>query len=69
MVRQEIKQIHDKVMQNERPQNLDDYIRAMQQREVRIIPSINKQGRLQGFRFEYKGHNLKGSEVRRSMSG
>jgi len=34
-----------------------------------VIPSINKSNQLQGFRFEYKGINLKGSEVHRSMTG
>ncbi len=41
----------------------------MQQNEIKVIPSINRQNQLQGFRFNYKGHNLKGSEVHRSMSG
>jgi hypothetical protein len=34
-----------------------------------VIPSINKSNQLQGFRFEYKGVNLKGSDVHRSMTG
>ena len=41
----------------------------MKQNDVKVIPSINKAGKLQGFRFEYEGHNLKGSEVHRSMAG
>ena len=40
----------------------------MKQRNIDVIPSINKSNKLQGFRFEYKGQNLKGSEVHRSMS-
>jgi len=40
----------------------------MERNNVKVIPSINRQNQLQGFRFEYKGTNLKGSEVHRSMS-
>lgn len=68
-IRLEIKNIHQKVMENERPKNLEDYIKAMKQQNVQVIPSINKANKLQGFRLEYKGYNLKASEVHRSMSG
>jgi len=68
-VRQQIKEIHEKVMDKYRPKDFDQYIGQMNQNGVKVIPSINKAGELQGFRFEYKGHNLKGSEVHRSMSG
>lgn len=67
-VRSEIKQIHEKVVAEMKPKDFDQYIKYMKQREVEVIPSINKSNRLQGFRFEYKGHNLKGSDVHRSMS-
>ena len=68
-IRQQIKRIHEKVMGQGRPKDFDQYIKYMKQQNVEVIPSINKSGKLQGFRFEYKGHNLKGSEVHRSMSG
>ena len=67
-VRGEIKRIHDRVMENDKPKNFDRYIKDMAKKGVEVIPCINKQNQLQGFRFEYKGHNLKGSEVHRSMS-
>jgi len=67
--RLEIKNIHQRVMENERPKTLDDYIKAMQERNVEVVPSINKANKLQGFRFEYQGHNFKASKVHRSMSG
>ncbi|SDN09421.1 hypothetical protein SAMN04488514_1241, partial [Kriegella aquimaris] len=68
-IRHEIKDIHHRVMENERPQTLDGYIRAMKERNVEVIPSINRANRLQGFRFKYQGYNFKASEVHRSMSG
>lgn len=68
-VRLEIKNVHQRVMENDRPKTLDSYIKAMKERNIEVIPSINKANRLQGFRFQYKGQNFKASEVHRSMSG
>ncbi|MCM4151945.1 mobilization protein [Arenibacter sp. N53] len=69
LIRFEIKQLHEKVMAEHRPQDLDQYVRLMGEKDIKVVPSINKSNRLQGFRFEFKGHSLKGSEVHRSMSG
>lgn len=67
-VRAEIKQIHETVIAEIKPKDFDQYIKYMKQNNVEVIPTINKSNQMQGFRFEYKGHNLKGSEVHRSMS-
>jgi len=63
-----IRHINNKVMET-RPKSLDEYISKMKSCNVQVIPSINKSNQLQGFRFEYKGVNLKGSEIHRSMTG
>lgn len=68
-IRFEIRNIHERVMQNERPKTLDSYIKAMQRNEVKVILVINRADRLQGFRFGYQGRDFKASEVHRSMSG
>ena len=68
-IRQEIKRRHDLTMKSMRPRTFEDYIKAMETNGVKVIPSINKANRLQGFRFEFDGHNLKGSEIHRSMTG
>ena len=67
-IRTEIKRRHDLTMTQFKPKSFDAYIKAMETNGVRVIPTINKQNNLQGFRFEFDGHNLKGSEVHRSMS-
>jgi len=67
-IRREMKQIHEKVITEMKPRNFDQYIKCMEQNGIKVNPSINRSDRLQGFRFEYNGHNLKGSEVHRSMS-
>jgi hypothetical protein len=67
-LRKEVQNIHEKVLLS-RPKSLDEYIKRMQKHRVTVIPSINKSNQLQGFRFEFKGINLKGSEIHRSMSG
>jgi hypothetical protein len=41
----------------------------MKAHKVDVIPTINKANQLQGFRVEYKGVNLKASEVHRDMGG
>ncbi|MBU2899920.1 relaxase/mobilization nuclease domain-containing protein [Maribacter dokdonensis] len=68
-VRLEIKDIHQNVLGSDRLTTLDGYIKIMKERNVEVIPTINKANKLQGFRFEYQGHNFKASEVHRSMSG
>jgi len=67
-LRQEIKNINNRVLQS-KPKSLDDYMKKMKAHKVEVIPTINKSNQLQGFRVEYKGVNLKASEVDRSMSG
>ncbi|MEN8191888.1 MAG: relaxase/mobilization nuclease domain-containing protein [Bacteroidota bacterium] len=68
-IRLEMKQIHLRIMNEIKPKSFDHYINLMKNENVKVIPTINKSNKLQGFRFEYKDHNLKGSEVHRSMSG
>tara|TARA_R110002073_G_scaffold67849_4_gene168679 strand:+ start:1187 stop:2047 length:861 start_codon:yes stop_codon:yes gene_type:complete len=67
-IRTEIKRRHDLSMKQFKPKNFDDYLKAMEANGVKVIPTINNQKKLQGFRFEFDGHNLKGSEVHRNMS-
>jgi len=67
-IRSEIKRRHDLTMKQLQPKTLDDYVKCMQANGVKVIPTINNQNKLQGFRFKFDGHNLKGSEVHRNMS-
>lgn len=67
--RLEIKNIHQRVMEGQRPKTLDAYIKAMASEKVKVIPTINKANQLQGFRFEHNGRSFKASEVHRAMSG
>ncbi len=68
-IRSEIKRRHDLTMKQFRPQNFGEYIKVMETNGVKVIPSINKSNKLQGFRFQFDNYNLKGSEVHRSMTG
>ena len=67
-IRSEIKRRHDLSMKQFKPKSFDAYLKAMEANGVKVIPTINNQKKLQGFRFEFDGHNLKGSEVHRNMS-
>ena len=68
-VRQEIRRRHELTLKQFAPKNFNDYMKSMETNGIKVIPSINKGGKLQGFRFEFNGYNLKGSEVHRSMTG
>ncbi len=67
-IRSEIKRRHDLTIKQFQPKSFDDYVKTMQVNGVKVIPTINNQNKLQGFRFEFDGHNFKGSEVHRNMS-
>jgi len=68
-VREEIKRRHDLSLKQFEPKSFKDYMEVMQTNGVKVIPSINKANKLQGFRFEFNGQNLKGSEIHKSMTG
>tara|TARA_R110002012_G_scaffold253877_1_gene432930 strand:- start:31008 stop:31832 length:825 start_codon:yes stop_codon:yes gene_type:complete len=65
--RGEIHKAHQQAIQGP-SKDLQTYINRMQKQQITVVPVINKSKQLQGFRFEYKGQNIKGSEVHRSMS-
>lgn len=67
-IRTEIKRRHDLTLKQFQPKSFDDYIKAMETNGIKVIPTINNQNKLQGFRFEFDGYKLKGSEVHRNMS-
>lgn len=67
-IRSEIKRRHDLTMKQFQPKNYKDYMEVMKVNKVEVIPCINKANKLQGFRFQFDGYNLKGSEIHRSMS-
>ncbi|RXG14290.1 relaxase/mobilization nuclease-like protein [Leeuwenhoekiella aestuarii] len=67
-IRSELQKAHKQTIGQERAKELQTYINRMQEKQITVIPVINKSKELQGFRFEYKGQSLKGSEVHRSMS-
>lgn len=62
-IRTEIKRRHDLTMKQFTPKSFDAYVKDMQVNGVKLIPTINNQNKLQGFRSEFDGHNLKGSDL------
>lgn len=67
-IRSEIKRRHDLSFKQFHPKSFDAYIKVMETNGVKVIPTINNQNKLQGFRFQFDGYNLKGSEIHRNMS-
>lgn len=66
-LKMQIFQKHKAVLQH-RPRDFKAYSELMQASGAKIIPTINKANRLQGYRVEFQGVNLKATEVNRSMS-
>jgi len=58
---------HNAVLRH-RPRDFKQYRELMASSGVKIVPTINKAERLQGFRVEFQGVNLKATEVNRKMS-
>ena len=67
-VRNLIKKSHYLVLK-EKPKNLKIYQNEMLEHGIKVNPTINKQGNIQGFRFLHKasGADLKASEVDRNL--
>lgn len=67
-LRKEIYQKHLKVMES-KPMTMEKYLGEMLKRNVKFIPTINKQGELQGFRVRNMENQteMKASEVHRNM--
>ena len=66
-IRNQIFEKHKVVLQH-KPKNFQEYKDLMQSSGVKVLPTINKANKLQGFRIEYQGLELKASEVNRSMT-
>ena len=67
-IKQFIKTAHlDVLKQN--PKNLNDYKRLLLLKSIELIPTVNKQGQIQGYRYLdfATGTNLKASEVDRNL--
>lgn len=66
-VKEEIKQAHD--FAKMRSGNLQDYSDLMKSKGVEVIPTINKQGKIQGFKLthEQSGLTFKASEVGKNL--
>lgn len=67
-VKNVIRKCHYLVLKRE-PKNLKVYQEEMAKYGIQVLPSINKQGNIQGFRFIHNdtGTNLKASEVDRKL--
>lgn len=66
-MRKQIFDRHKTVLQH-RPRDFQQYKDLMNSSGVKIVPTINKAYRLQGFRIEFQGNSFKASEVNKNMS-
>jgi hypothetical protein len=66
-LRGQIFEKHKAILQH-RPRDFQAYKDLMQSSGVKVVPTINKAKKLQGFKLEYQGQSFKASEVNRSMT-
>lgn len=66
-IRKSIYDIHNTILNN-KPNDIEDYIFKMEEKQIGVKPIMTKDDILQGLRYMYNGENLKASEVHRSMS-
>lgn len=66
-LRNQIFEKHTAVLRK-RPRDFRAYREQMKSKGVEILPTINKSNRLQGFRVEFQGLNLKATQVHETMS-
>lgn len=68
-IRKFIKNKHELSFKSFHPEKYQNYIKEMGNFDIKVNPVINKKSnKLQGFRYQFKNTNLKGSDVHRSMS-
>lgn len=68
-IRKFIKDKHELSFNSFHPEKFQKYIDKMEEFNIKVNPVINKKSnKIQGFRYQFKHTNLKGSEVHRSMS-
>ncbi|MCP3680101.1 MAG: relaxase/mobilization nuclease domain-containing protein [bacterium] len=57
-----------KAVLSKKPQSFEEYTQLMAKDSVKVLPSVNKQGKMQGYRLEFKGENLKASSVSKNLT-
>ena len=67
-IKNRILEKHNLVMKTN-PKSMEDYKRKMYDFDVKVIPTINRQGLIQGYRFLdlESGNNFKASEIHRKL--
>lgn len=67
--RYQIKDLHQEVMKT-KPKDFEKYQKAMKSKGIEVVPTINKQGKIQGFRFNNlkTGNSFKASQIDRNLN-
>lgn len=67
-VKSEIKRLFGVVMTDYTPKDFKDYIEQMRLMDIKVVPSIYKENKIQGYRLEYDGQSYRASEIHRSLT-
>ena len=67
-IRGEIFKFHNYTLKVLKNRTYEGYINQMKMHDVDVKPVLSRKGHINGFRYHYKNHSIKASEVHRSMS-
>ncbi len=62
-VKDEIKYRFENAIKTARPTNLNEFWDALKANKIEVKPTINKAGKMQGYRVEFSGQSYKASEI------
>lgn len=65
-VKKEIHQLHKMALNKSK--DFEEYTKNMKSKGVDVVPSVSKEGNIQGYRVQYQELSFKASEVHRSMT-
>jgi len=62
-IKEEIQHRFENAIQTARPTNLNEFWDALKANKIEVKPTINKAGKMQGYRVEFSGQSYKASEI------
>lgn len=62
-IKEEVQHRFENAIKTARPTNLNEFWDALRANKIEVKPTINKAGKMQGYRVEFSGQSFKASEI------
>lgn len=62
-IKEEVQHRFENAIKTARPRNLEEFWDALRANKIEVKPTINKSGKMQGYRVEFSGQSFKASEI------